>query len=515
MPDTSTVYTCREPDGQHVTRTAAEIVALARPYRNIVTGEWVVGDPSAEGSNALSWNASGGRKPIWGGAIIIPPPPPPTINWQSAPALPSGSTDYMVPPGNYMTDDPSRPLLAPQSSRKYIFRDSRLRGVGGGTVGAITDGFGHRLDFENCQIQATPPTVYGKSAARLIRGKEIRYLRVVGCDIPYAGLGIILSGDGNRLFKGDYTIGDGVFIQRNRVRRIDGRRSNGQGGYIRSGIGEAHYNKSQTIRDNGGIVGFEIGNFVQFLQLALCPFDISDNEVLLELGCVNEDIVNWYGGSGARVEAPGFLRRNLIELVSRWDWNSPLTPGSNFQQDGMVRLNADCWQPTDNTTKSSDTGFMFGDEHNLSAYAQNTAYITAEDNTVFGTRTCINVHNGHHLILRRNKIAPTDRHRSGVLYTGVRYANYEISDGTSPDGQPAADKPGEPLWGHHEFTDNEWYRDSTTSVGSPLEIMQRNGGSSTGIKFFPRITDGGVQLVQNWNAMQQAAGRVIGPTLPA
>ncbi|OLV15597.1 NPCBM/NEW2 domain-containing protein [Deinococcus marmoris] len=240
---------------------------------------WIVKDVT---SNGQCTNGFFGNDPAYGTTksceINAPAPTPAPVPAPTppAPTPPSGNVNYSGPfvitkggtyRGNWESMNPNVPAVLIQTSEPVVIEGSNLRGRG-----ELIRGWKVNLTVRNSNGYGMNPNVYGGHAGRFIAAEEVYNLRVEN-NYMEGTSGIYVN-----LFYGK---GDGqtIKILRNKAKNIDGRLSDGNGGY------------------NGGRY------YVQFAQIAKVQnvpgMEIAWNQVINEPGLSSlEENINLYSTSG-------------------------------------------------------------------------------------------------------------------------------------------------------------------------------------------------------------------------
>lgn len=199
--------------------------------------------------------------------------------------------------GNWESLD-TTPVITIQTSEPVIIENSRIRGGG-----RLITGWDYDLTVRNVRGEARTPGQAGRSATRVVAGENIRNLRVENS--TFSGGGIYV-----RSFKG--TGDQGIRILRNTFRNIDGRQSDGRGGY------NGQTNIMQAIQFNA----------VQGIANA----EIAWNQVINEPGqSAVEDNINLYASSGTP-DKPILIHDNYIQGAY------PADPTSKVYSGGGIML---------------------------------------------------------------------------------------------------------------------------------------------------------------------------------
>ncbi len=216
----------------------------------------------------------------WGGAVLMncgtsgtpvappaptPPSPPPSSNVQySGPLVITKGGTYR---GNWQSLDPNVPAVSINTREPVVIEGSNLRGRG-----HLIRGWKVNLTVRNSNGYGVNPNVYGRDTGRFIAVEEVYNLRVEN-NYMEGTTGVYVN-----LFYGK-AAGETIKVLRNRVKNIDGRKSDGKGGYLNA------------------------RNLVQFVQLAkvwsVPGIEIAWNEVINEPGKSSlEENINLYSTSG-------------------------------------------------------------------------------------------------------------------------------------------------------------------------------------------------------------------------
>ncbi|MDV6373253.1 NPCBM/NEW2 domain-containing protein [Deinococcus arenicola] len=199
-----------------------------------------------------------------------PTPPAPT------PPAPSGNVQYVGPlvitkggtyRGNWQSLNPDVPAVFVHTSEPVVIEGSNIRGTG-----HLIRGWGMNLTVRNSNGYGMNPNIYGRAAGRFIVAEELNSLRVENNYLE-GTTGIYT----NEFYGKDAS--QTIKVLRNRVKNIDGRQSNGNGGYL------------------------DARAYVQFVQLAkiwdVPGIEIAWNEVINEPGVSSlEENINLYSASG-------------------------------------------------------------------------------------------------------------------------------------------------------------------------------------------------------------------------
>jgi parallel beta-helix repeat protein len=271
--------------------------------------------------------------------------------------------------GDWQSTDPSIPAVRIKTRRPVTILHSHLRGPGDliecvGTLGAS-------LSVRDCVGIGVNPNQVGKSKGDFVHAEAMSKLVVENCDIRGMRFGVYIDGyDGSRT--GDQTI----TIRGNRGRNMDGRRSDGKGGW----------QPSQKDRD--------WSHFVQLNHVQAVPgIEIAWNEVVdAPFQSSVDDVINIYQSSGT-VSSPLRIHDNFIDGAYP---NSPKT--DTYSGGGII---------TDGGTDTKDTA---------------TAFVDIDDNQVIDTTNYgIAISNGHDNVIKENRVLST-----GLLPDGSTVAAQNV-----------------------------------------------------------------------------------------
>ncbi len=425
--------------------------------------------------------------------VIIPPPPPPTINWQSVPSYSLASGDVYINGGAYLKEVYGSAAFngGYDSVGRLIIENAYIR-----SAGPALGGFRGMATLRNVIIEVLPPTGANQRTPRAIDFQEFRDLQLEKVTF-LTGRGIYVSGKAGQ-FYGDADAGQGVQLKGVKFRNIDGRRSDGAGGYIKSNWGETHTNNA-TRQSIGGVIGWDVGNAFQAHECPRMNFSMEWCEALQEPGKArNEDMINMHGGSGGAINRPALIQDCLFDCIGGYDWN--WTAGQTYDASNKVTLNATSPQSVNNTS-SSATGVLLADAYR-SAAIDNAQYTTARRVITMGSRPYITMQGGHHLSVDQCEVYESPTHWTGTPMTGLDTA-YQFTKYENPNN----------IWGFQSMTDSKMYRGTTSGSFGPVGDILFNGGTSEGNTLHPRVNDL-VPVITAFRDRAQAAGQQIGSSLP-
>lgn len=282
--------------------------------------------------------------------------------------------------GNWESDSTSTPAVVVETTAPVTISNSNIRSRGEEIATWVN---GTNVTIQGTTATALNPDVAGVSPGRFLDDEYFDSITVKNCTLNGTS-GIYLdtySGDGSGTIK----------IQNNTANNIDGRHSDGNGGFVNYSV---RTNKSTGKTD----VGYDI---VQFLQIAkvhgLAGIDVSGNHVVNQPGQSRvEDNISIYDSSGTS-SSPILIHDNYIDGA----YNVQPTQGN--YSDSTYSYN----------NSYSGGGIMLGDGDPSDA-SDESAYVDAYNNTVIDTTNYgIAITSGHDLQFYNNKI-----YSSGKLSNG-------------------------------------------------------------------------------------------------
>jgi hypothetical protein len=184
--------------------------------------------------------------------------------------------------GNWESTDPAVSPVTVATSEVVIITGSNMRGAAD-----LIRGDHVRLTVLNSHGEGVNPNVPGQSVGNFVNLGNVEDLRIENNDLEHThGIGI-------NHFAGDAGAGDTIRILRNRAHNVDGRQSDGDGGYIHAST-FAHFVLFDHVQR---VVGAEIG----WNQVIDEPFQ-----------CWVEDVINMYVSSGVP-SSPIRIHDNFIQ----------------------------------------------------------------------------------------------------------------------------------------------------------------------------------------------------------
>jgi hypothetical protein len=202
------------------------------------------------------------------------------------------------------------PAVVIATKEPVIIENSTIRSRGN----LIASGASHlNLTIRKTSGYGLNPNVAGVTPGRFLDVEEFNNIVVEECYLEGTS-GIHLLN-----YWGDRTAGNTIKIRRNTVRNIDGRKSNGAGGYM-------DFNTRFRISDNGREDGFTLVQFVQLNKVnGVGNIEIAWNDIVNEAGKSRvEDNISIYNSSGTKT-SPIRVHDNYIQgayTIKPWEANS-------------------------------------------------------------------------------------------------------------------------------------------------------------------------------------------------
>ena len=292
--------------------------------------------------------------------------------------------------GSWASEDADVPVVRVETTEPVVF--DRCTFIGRGNL--IQSRVDHSdITVRNCTGTGENPNIAGRWAGRFLEDESFDRVRVEHCELDHTA-GIYLR---ECLGKREGGMGGTIDIVANRAIDIDGRKSDGHGGYL-------DFNLRTNKRTNLTEAGFSEVQFVQFDGVHGVPrVEIAWNHVLNEPGRSRvEDNINLYNSSGTAA-SPITIHDNCIRGAYNFD------PSAQSKNDGIFSYDL----------SYSGGGIMLGDGA-AKLVGDRPAYIEALDNVVIGTTNYgIAIAAGHDISFQRNVI---------------------VSAGLLPNGQPIAEQ---------------------------------------------------------------------------
>ena len=200
--------------------------------------------------------------------------------------------------GNWQSNNPNVAAVTISTTAPVIIDNSNIQSKGDLIDTGVS---GVNLTVKNTSGYGLNPGVAGDSPGRFLDAYEFDNI-VVKNDYLQSTAGIEL-----RSYKGNHTPSNTVKILNNQVLNIDGRISNGAGGWL-------NYNERTPIRGGPTQSGYNIVQFVQLSKVYSVPgIEIAWNQVINQPGNSRvEDNINIYESSGTS-SSPILIHDNYIQ----------------------------------------------------------------------------------------------------------------------------------------------------------------------------------------------------------
>jgi len=184
--------------------------------------------------------------------------------------------------GNWESQDPNVPAVRVQTSDPVIIENSNIRGRGN-----LIAGFGNRITIQNTNGYGLNPNIAGRNVGKFANLEEVKNVIIKNNYIEGT------SGIYIRSYTGNSTSSETIKIWGNKILNIDGRQSDGNGGFT------ANRNITQA---------------VLFNQVQRIPgVEIAWNQVINEAGkSLTEETINMYVSSGTSA-SPMLIHDNYIQ----------------------------------------------------------------------------------------------------------------------------------------------------------------------------------------------------------
>jgi hypothetical protein len=275
--------------------------------------------------------------------------------------------------GNWDNQDSAKPAIVVKTSQPVTIQNSTIKSRGD----LIVSGVDHtNITVNDVKGYGLNPNIYGKTNGEFLSLEDFDNVVVINCYIEHVSGGVDLQD-----YAGDRTTKEAIKIAGNIVRNIDGRKSNGKGGYL-------DYNERTRKSDGKREKGYDYAQFVQLDNCSKVPnIVIRWNEVINEPGKSRvEDVISFYK-SGGTAASPAQISDNYIQgAYTIKPWMSD-TSDSTYTYDWGF----------------SGGGIMLGD--GVSSTGSDPAYVKAFNNTVIDTTNYgIALAAGHHLEAYNNRV---------------------------------------------------------------------------------------------------------------
>jgi hypothetical protein len=274
------------------------------------------------------------------------------------------------------------PVVSIRTTEPVVIQNATIRGKGHLIQSTIT---GANVTVRKTTGIGVNPNVFGVAPGRFLDVEGAKNLIVQENYLENTAGIFVLGYDGN------YTTAQTVRITHNRAKNIDGRKSNGAGGWL-----DFNVRKSRVTGETQ--TGFEYAQFVQLNKVQFVPgVEIAWNEVVNEVGNSRvEDVVSIYKSSGTET-SPIRVHDNLIDgAFTLRPWQADYTKG-NWRYDWSF----------------SGGGILLGDGFGSSLNGD-SFFVKADNNTVVGTTNYgIATAAGHDTEISANRVVSSGRTPDG------------------------------------------------------------------------------------------------------
>ena len=371
--------------------------------------------------------------------------------------------------GNWESTDPEVAAVTIRTDEPVVIENAHVRGRGDlietdvdHTHVAVRDTRGYALN----------PGVDGQSPGRFFDAAGFDSAELVNNYMEGTG-GIKLIE-----YAGDGTAAESVRVVGNSALNIDGRMSDGNGGFL-------DFNKRKRLSDGVEEEGFEVRQFVQLRKVPNVPgVEIAWNQVVNEVGRSRvEDNINIYKSSGTP-DSPIRIHDNYVQGAYT------IKPWQGSYNDGTWEYN---W-------RYSGGGILVGDG------SSGTAYVHAYDNQVVSTSNYgVGIAAGHDMAFYRNRV---------------------VSSGLLPDGRSAwAQNVGVYIWDLYDTGPAGFYNNSARDnlVGwvnafgdGRNDWWVPDAASFENNSPWPGTITPAVEMAEwaVWQRKLAATGRTVGPSRP-
>ena len=338
----------------------------------------------------------------------VVPTPPPELNPTPTPVSDPPPQLVYSPPivitrggiytGNWESLDVNVPAVTIQTADPVVIENANVRGRGVLIATAVEHA---HITVQNTHGYGLNPDVFGLTPGRFFEGTY--FDSVLLRDNYLEGTGGIKLLE----YRGDSTPAETVRVVGNVALNIDGRKSDGAGGYL-------DFNKRTRLSDGFSESGYKIRQFLQLDKVQGVPgVEIAWNKVVNEPGRSRvEDNINIYK-SGGTAQSPIQIHHNYVQgayTVKPWQ--------ASYSDDGY-----------EYDWGYSGGGILLGDG------SSGVAFVDAHDNTVVSTTNYgIAIAAGHDMHFYRNRVFS-----SGLLpdgrWTSAQNVGLYIWDlyGTGPE----------------------------------------------------------------------------------
>jgi hypothetical protein len=294
-----------------------------------------------------------------------PPPPPPSIVYSSPIVISKGGT-YS---GNWQSLDADVAAVDVRTAEPVVITNSNIRSLGSAIRSFQADA---QITVQNVRAEAVYPTALLATKAEFVNIGLFKSVRVEHNDVTGYATGVRLLNFGPDVTRSGQTIR----VQFNRFKNIDGRRSDGNGGYL------------LEHKANGQAIGLN--------TIRQAKVEIAWNEIInLPFQSETEDTISTYE-SGGTADTPILIHDNYIQ--------------GNYATDPAAAI------------EFSGTGINLGDSP---SNHPDVGYTNAYDNQVVSFENSgIGVSSGHHQRIWNNRVVSAANAPDGTLLGSVWRSAY-------------------------------------------------------------------------------------------
>ena len=323
------------------------------------------------------------------------PAPTPAPTTFAAPIVITKGGTYS---GNWESKDGTVAAVKVQTSEPVIIENCKIRAAGEGVSAYSTDA---NLTVRNCTGEALNPNVLGKQKQGFVAAGVFKTLTVENNEETGFATGVRALNYGTDVTR----TGQKLIVRFNKFRNVDGRESDGAGGYSKDAIGKG-------------------GSAISLNTLRSAQVEIAWNEIInTPYNSRPEDIISTYESSGTSAN-PIHIHDNYIQ--------------GGYAADPAARVNY------------SGCGIQIGDAPNK----DDVGYSNVHDNQIINTENCgIGISAGHHQQVHHNRIVSAKTTSTGVVLGGNYRNGLGLWDYYADTGQIC--KPtGNPFWHDNSMHDN-------------------------------------------------------------
>lgn len=368
--------------------------------------------------------------------------------------------------GNWQSTDPSVPAVNIYTMEPVTIVNSRLRGPGD----LIASGIGSKLTVEQSCFVGTNPNVAGRAKGTPIHTYQAASVLVENCDFESGGY----YGVWVQQYLGDHTLNNTIKILNNRIYNVDGRFSDGNGGYLANQYGFSH---GIILSDVYGVPGVEIA----WNQIINEPYQ-SGGET---------DLINVYESSGTLA--------------------SPMQIHDNYLQGGYAANPANA-----NALGYSGSGFTT-DGSAQTDPSQSTSFLKIHDNQAVSMGNAgISIAIGHDLEMYANRVVSSGQLSDGTNITttyaaGMAHWDWRYPPPAAPPGNFGNNSVHDNLSGLRRLGIGGWER-FDYYIPVPPVVSFNNAQWAPTTAAGPTLTDEADELLL-WHEKLMAHGATVGSSM--